>query len=41
MIFFGKQVSDTGCEMVIKVGSRFADPENDGHLISWRDMPES
>jgi len=37
MIFFGKQVSETGCEMVIKVGSRWADPENDGHLISWRD----
>ena len=37
MIFFGKQVSDTGCEILVKVGSRFVDPKNPGHLISWRD----
>lgn len=37
MIFFGHEVSDTGCEILVKVGSRFADPKNAGHLTSWRD----
>lgn len=37
MKFFGHDVSDTGCEMLVKAGSRFADPANLGHAVSWRD----
>ena len=37
MKFFGREVSDKGCEMVIKVGSRFADPGDPYHFTSWRD----
>lgn len=32
MKFFGKEVSDTGCEILVKVGSRFVDPKNHGKM---------
>lgn len=37
MIFFGRDLPNTGCEILVKVGSRYADPNNDGHFLSWRD----
>jgi hypothetical protein len=37
MRFFGKNVSDTGCEILVKVGTRYNDPNSDGFYKSWRD----
>jgi len=37
MQFFGKTVSDTGCEILIKMKTRFPDPVHPGHESSWRD----
>ena len=37
MKFFGRTVSDTGCELLIKGGSRFPNKVQQGDLTSWLD----